>query len=124
VAELESSPAAASDRRPEAGDGQTVVTISRQHDEDVRQRQILVRIDDGPVSTLMFGERVTLDVAPGAHTLRANNTLFWKTQPFSVARGEHLEFVVVNRAGRMTLSFLTVMGVAPLFLSIERRGLA
>jgi hypothetical protein len=108
----------------DAASSRALVTISRRHDEDVRQRQILVRIDDGPAVTLMYGQEVTLDVAPGAHVLRANNTLIWKRQPFTAEPGEHLEFVVVNRAGRLTLSFLTVMGVAPLFLTIERRRVA
>jgi hypothetical protein len=107
-----------------AGDLRTFVTISRRHDEDVRQRQILVRIDDGPTQTLMYGDACTIEVRPGAHVLRANNTLFWKKASFVIESGEHLDFAVVNRAGRLTFSFLTVMGVAPLFLTIERRSLA
>lgn len=107
--------------RPSPADLRTFVTISRQHAQDVRQRQILVRVDDGPTATLMFGERVTLEVGPGAHVLRVNNTLFWKRVPFTLEAGEHLEYAVVNRAGRFTLSFLAVMGVAPLYLTVERR---
>jgi len=33
----------------------------------------------------------------------------------------HLEIQVVNRPGRFTLGFLSPMGVAPLFLSVEQR---
>ena len=98
------------------------VTISRDHEGDSQQRQVLARIDDGAASTLMFGDRITIEVTPGRHTLRANNTLFWKRQAFAIEAGEHLEFVLINRAGRMTLGFLAVMGVAPLYLDIERRS--
>jgi hypothetical protein len=117
-------PARAPERvEPETNDLRTFVTISRQHDDDVRQRQVIVRIDGGPTATLMFGQTVTFEVKPGLHVLRANNTLFWKKVRFAVEPGEHLEFVLVNRAGRLTIGFLALMGVAPLYLTIERRSL-
>lgn len=99
-----------------------LVTISREHAQDAQQRQVLVRIDDGGTSTLMFGDRITVEVTPGSHVLRANNTLFWKRVPFTIEPGEHLEFTLINRAGRLTLGFLAVIGVAPLYLDIERRS--
>jgi len=99
-----------------------LVTITREHAADSQQRQVMVRIDDGPSSTLMFGERTTVEVTAGSHVLRANNTLFWKRVPFTIEPGEHLEFSLINRAGRLTLGFLAVMGVAPLYLDIERRS--
>lgn len=107
----------------DSNDLRTYVTISRQHASDVRQRQILVRLDDGPEATLVYGQTVTVEVRPGAHVLRANNTLFWKKVAFAVEPGEHLEFLVINRAGPLTLGFLALTGVAPLYLTIERRSL-
>lgn len=109
--------------RPEAGDMRARVTISRDHAKDAQQRQVLVRIDDAPEATLMYGDRITIEVQPGSHVLRANNTLFWKRERFTIEAGEHLEFVLINRAGRLTLGLLAVMGVAPLYLDIERRSL-
>jgi hypothetical protein len=44
-----------------------------------------------PAQTLMFGEAVTLEIKPGTHKLRANNTLFWKSARFNVEPGEHIE---------------------------------
>jgi hypothetical protein len=41
--------------------------------------------------------------------------------PFTVASGERVAFVVSNRATRLTLGFLSLLGVAPLYLTIERR---
>ena len=35
--------------------------------------------------------------------------------------GEHVEFWIVNRASRMALGFLALMGVAPVYLTVERR---
>ena len=99
-----------------------LVTVSRDHRADAQQRQVLARIDDGPVSTLMFGERFVVEVKPGEHLLRANNTLFWKRVTFTIEPGEHLEFQLINQAGRFTLSLLVLLGVAPLYLRIERRS--
>ena len=98
------------------------VTLSRTHESDARMRQIIVTLDAEPPRTLMFGETVTLEVQPGQHLLKANNTLFWKRVPFAVEPGEHLEFVTINHPGRMALGFLTLMGVAPLYLKIEKRS--
>ena len=83
-----------------------------------------MRVDDGPRVTLMFGESITRHVEPGDHVLHAHNTLVRKRVPFNVGPDEHVEFVTVNRPGRFTLGFLSLMGVAPLFLSIERRSKA
>jgi hypothetical protein len=68
----------------------------------------------------MFGDSFTRDVAPGTHLLRVNNTLFFKKVEFTVAAGEHVEFALVNTAGRLTLGFLATMGVAPLYLRVEK----
>jgi hypothetical protein len=103
-------------------DLRALVTVSREHAADAQQRQVLVRIDENPSSTLLYGDRITVEVTPGAHLFRANNTLFWKRVPFTIEAGEHLEFIVVNRAGRLSLGFLAVMGVAPMYLDIERRS--
>jgi hypothetical protein len=105
-----------------ADDLRCFVTISRQHDTDARTRQVIARIDDGEPRTLMFGDAVTVEVPPGRHLLRANNTLVWKRVAFAAEPGEHLEFELINRPGRFMLGFLAIMGVAPLFLRIEKRS--
>ena len=37
------------------------------------------------------------------------------------AAGEQIVFQVSNHAGRLTLGFLSLIGVAPLFLTITRK---
>lgn len=96
------------------------VTIARTSDADVRQRQVYVSIDDGPRATLMFGQSVTFDASPGAHVIKANNTLLTKKLSFQAEAGADIQFCVTNRPGRVTLGFLALLGVAPLFLTIER----
>ena len=95
------------------------VTLTRNHQKDVGQRQVIVTIDEGDKKTLMFGDTVVVDVSAGDHVLKAHNTLVWKTVPFTVASGEHVNFTLINHPGRFTLGFLSLMGVAPLFLTIK-----
>jgi hypothetical protein len=97
------------------------VTVSRTDERDVQQRQIYARIDDGPTKTLMFGDAFTTEVAPGAHILKTNNTLFWKTVRFSIEPGEHTEFALINQSSKLAFGFLAVLGAGPLKLVIERR---
>lgn len=102
-------------------DLRSFVTISRNHPDDVRERQVYARLD-GHVSILLFGDGITAEIAPGAHHLRVHNTLFWKNIRFTVEPGEHLEFIVANTARWWTWGVAGVLGAAPLFLEVERRS--
>jgi hypothetical protein len=96
--------------------------ISRTLPTDVGQRQVYVSLDGERIATLLYGESVTRDIAPGTHRVTLNNTLVWKTLRFDAAPGSLIEFAFANRPGRLTLGFLALMGVAPLFLTVERRS--
>ena len=96
------------------------LVVSRTMSVDVGQRQVYVLLDGERIATLMFGQQVKKEIAPGKHQLRLNNTLVRKTVEFDVAPGETVQFQFANRAGRFALPFLTVMGVAPLYLTVER----
>lgn len=98
------------------------ITVAREHPRDVRDRQIVVSLDAEPFATLLFGDSVTREVAPGPHRLRAHNTLFWKTVEIDLRPGEHAHFVAINRAGTGTFSLLGLLGVGPLYLTFERES--
>jgi hypothetical protein len=100
------------------------ITVARRHAADVRDRQIVLSLDGEPLATLLYGQQVTRDVAPGTYRLRAHNTLFWKTREITLQPGEHARFTVVNRAGWGTYSFLGVLGVGPLYLTFDREPAA
>jgi hypothetical protein len=99
----------------------TFLTVERTAESDVRHRQVIVSIDGQPFATLLFGKSETKPIAPGHHTLKAYNTLVWKTVEFDVAEGEHAKFQVINRPGRWTYLLVTLLGVGPIYLTIERR---
>jgi hypothetical protein len=98
----------------------TLVTVERTAESDVRHRQIILSLDDQPFATLLFGKSETKPIAPGHHRLKAYNTLVWKTVEFDLAEGEHARFQVVNRPGRWTYLLVTLLGVGPIYLTVER----
>lgn len=79
-------------------------------------------LDGERVATLLVDESVNRDIAPGDHVLKLNNTLVTKTFEFTAAPGETVEYRFANTAGRLAIPFLALMGVAPLFLTVERVG--
>ena len=97
------------------------LTIARTSDKDVQQRQVIVSVDDGAKATLVFCQSVEWEIPAGEHVLKANNTLVWKKVPFTASAGEEVQFQIANRASRFTLGFLSLMGVAPLYMTIERK---
>ena len=80
----------------------------------------MVSLDGERLATLLYGDEVTREVPAGSHRLRAHNTLFWKTIDLDLAPDEHARFRAINRAGVGTFSMLGLLGVGPLFLTLER----
>jgi hypothetical protein len=103
-------------------DLRTSVTISRAHPTDIGQRQVIVRLDDGPRIKMVFGDEITVELQPARHKLFVHNTLFWKTTDFSIEPGEHIEFIVINTARWWTAGVVGVLGSAPLFLRVVQRS--
>jgi hypothetical protein len=96
------------------------LVVSRTLPSDVGQRQVYVDLDGERIATLLNGESITQTITPGPHKLRFDNTLHKKTVEFTAAPDECVEYRLANSAGRFALPFLAVMGVAPLYLKIER----
>lgn len=96
------------------------LTVDRIATEDVRTRQIVLSLDSEPLATLLFGERVSREITAGPHRLRAHNTLVWKTVEFDAKPGEHVKFRTVNRAGLASAAMVALLGVGPLYVTLER----
>jgi hypothetical protein len=94
--------------------------VSRTLEGDCGQRQVYVDLDGVSLGNLLAGERFTKEITAGRHSLKLNNTLVWKTVEFAAADDEIVEYRFANKAGRFALPFLAVMGVAPLYLAVER----
>src|SRR3954471_22231558 len=94
--------------------------VERTGAEDGRTRQVVVSLDGEPLATLLFGERASRAIAAGHHRLRAHNTLVWKTVEFDAATNEHVRFRIVNRAGLGSTALIALLGVGPLYVTVER----
>jgi hypothetical protein len=105
---------------PEAAPPPARVTIHRTAAWDEQSRQILLSIDGSLVGQLLFGQTLTREVPPGAHTLKGNNTLVWKTVPFDAAPGEDVHFTVWNEplGGWLMRLLFVFVGAAALKLGI------
>ena len=98
------------------------VTITRTHQTDFGDRQLIITLDGEKLGDLMFGESISRDVAVGEHRLRVSNTLVWKTLTFTVKPGEQVRFEAINRAGKLTYPMMVILGAGPLYLTVRRLG--
>jgi hypothetical protein len=96
------------------------LTIHRTSADDEQTRQILMSVDGKYVGQLLFGDTLTREIAPGPHRLTANNTLYWKTVPFTVEPDGHAEFTVMNQlfGGTLMKMLFVFFGAAPLKLGL------
>lgn len=97
-----------------------MVTVTRTSEKDVKHRQIIVSIDGEPFATLTFGQTANKEIAPGHHSIKAYNTLVWKTLEFDLAEGEHASFSVVNIPGKWSYPLLALIGAAPLYVTLDK----
>jgi len=98
------------------------ITVVRTSDEDVQQRQIVVKVDGERVGELMFGETMTIPVKPGRHELLVDNTWNRKKVDLNLAAGEQARFRTVSRAGRFTWFLVGMLGAGPIYVSVEREN--
>lgn len=94
--------------------------VTRSSERDVKNRQIFVSLDGKDIGDILFGEKLDRPLSPGPHRMRIHNTLFWKTLEFDAAPGETVHFETVNYAKKGFLHIVLLIGVAPLFLAVER----
>jgi hypothetical protein len=97
------------------------LTVRRPPSDYFDPRQIALHLDGRWWLDLKDDQTVTLDLEPGPHTMRADNTLFRKTVTFDLAAGEEVRYLVTNRPGRGT-SILMLLGTPWLYLVVERES--
>jgi hypothetical protein len=104
---------------PQEPETQTRLTIHRTSEQDVKQRQVIFSLDGERLAELLYGQTFTCEIPSGAHRLRANNTLVWKTVEFLAPAGTHVHFTCINYAPRGLIYMLAIFGVSPLFVALK-----
>jgi hypothetical protein len=98
------------------------LTIARTSPDDLKQRQVIIKLDGEWIGDLMYDYTITREIEPGHHRLRADNTWNKKNIEFDAASGEEVKFRVVNRAGGCTWFLVASLGAGPMYVSIEREA--
>ena len=96
------------------------VTVTRTSEEDVQDRQVVLTLDGQPWTSLKFGQSARREIAPGRHSLKADNTLFRKTAEFDAEPAAEVHFSVENRKGPGSELFM-LLGASLYYLRLDRR---
>jgi hypothetical protein len=96
------------------------ITISRNSEQDFKDRQLVVWLDGEKIGDILFGDTISREIHPGPHTLKVSNTLVWKTVKLDVKPCEQVRFEAINRAGKLTYPMLVILGAGPLYLTLKR----
>lgn len=100
--------------------GPAMLTVRRTAPEDAQDRQVYISLDGEEWGTLYFGKELSREIAPGRHTLKANNTLMRRTVEFDVKPGEHVRFQCINRTHWTGMLFMAFLGAAILTVQLVR----
>jgi hypothetical protein len=82
-------------------------------------RGIKLRLDGQDLTLLKSGKAVVVEVLPGHHSLRIDNTFYPKTVEFDVRAGEQVHYRIWNKRGFGSW-MVEVLGAGPMYLHIER----
>ncbi|MFN8061852.1 MAG: hypothetical protein U0Q12_22020 [Vicinamibacterales bacterium] len=96
------------------------LVVLRNAQQDVGQREVYVYLDGEKIGMLTFGRKVTRDIVPGPHKLRAYNTLVSETVTFEALPGATITFVTGNRSAGCLLGWLMVIGAGPMGVFLVR----
>ena len=95
------------------------ITVTRNCEDDVQTRQIIVSLDGEQKAELMFGDTIAITASPGRHTLRVDNTWNHKDLQLDLTAGSDLRFVTKSTAGQFSRFLLIAFGAGPIYVSIE-----
>lgn len=97
------------------------LVITRDHPQDIQDRPVFLWVDGQKwEGVLKYGKTFSRDLAPGRHTLKANNTLFTHTVEFDAADGEEIRYRCENGLTGGGMVMVLMLGVAYLRVRLTR----
>ena len=94
--------------------------IRRDSDRDIKIRGLEVLLDGQPIGNLPYGESILVPVEPGAHKLKVTNSLYSKSEEFTVEEGQTIAFQAGNKMPAAWAWFLMMVCVAPYGVMLKR----
>ena len=92
--------------------------VTHKDEGDYMARGIKLALDDADLNLLKSGSSTLVEVEPGHHRLRVDNTFHAKTVEFDVRAGEQVHYRIWNKRGFGSW-LVEIIGAGPMYLAIE-----
>lgn len=102
-------------------DNAGTLVLDRTATDDIKMRDLYVRIDDGPELTLQYGETTTQPIASGEHRISVTNRLYSQTERFTVQPNETVRYATINVPKGGVLNALAVITGSVMYRPVLRR---
>jgi hypothetical protein len=96
------------------------LVVARDSEKDIKIRGLFIYLDGEEVANLSYRDIFETEVSPGAHRLKATNTLFTQESEFEVTAGDVVRFQVSNRMTGILAALFGWSGIAPYKVTLER----
>jgi hypothetical protein len=93
--------------------------VTHKHEGDYMARGIKLGLDGKDLTLLKSGKSIILEIEPGHHSLRIDNTFYPKTVEFDVEEGEQAHYRIWNKRGFGSW-MVEVLGAGPMYLQVEK----
>lgn len=97
---------------------QSHIVVSRTSDNDIKIREIEMRLDGKFVRLLRYGHAYDFNLEPGKHRLTATNRLFSRTIEFTVEPGDTAWFMATGIPLEGAWHILTLLGTIPFAIGL------
>ncbi|HWD37869.1 MAG TPA: hypothetical protein VG944_03415 [Fimbriimonas sp.] len=77
-------------------EGNGMLVVERTSDDDIKIRDLYVKVDDFSEGNVEYGDRLELPLQPGKHQLKITNRLFTQSADFDLKPGETVRFEATN----------------------------
>ena len=92
--------------------------VTHKDEGDYMARGIKLALDDADLNLLKSGSSTIVEIEPGHHRLRIDNTFHAKTVEFDVRAGEQVHYRIWNKRGFGSW-LVEIIGAGPMYLAIE-----
>lgn len=93
--------------------------VTHKHEGDYMARAIKLVLDGDDLNPLKSGTSTLVEIEPGHHRLRIDNTFHAKTVEFDVRAGEQVHYRIWNKRG-LGSWLVELIGAGPMYLAIEK----
>ena len=100
-------------------DSSAQLRVTHKDEGDYMARGIKLALDDTDLNPLKSGTSTLVEVEPGHHRLRIDNTFHAKTVEFDVRAGEQVHYRIWNKRGFGSW-LVEILGAGPMYLAIEK----